>query len=277
MNKQNRTWHLLTLLAFGMTVLAYGQVPTNAEHEKAGRIKEIMTARSFKIESHSTQSNLEFCEKFLQDFSQQRGIVYVEPKMTATAPDASVWQPFSRQCPNLELFGRYECMASDAAYSGALPNQERDSYRKSVCEYFRGTANFKYYEVDTKNGSKYKKTNIFYYERAEGPLNFSDKQRVNGNGGYNVIDLAKCELTSSTAASDAFSYFYKRPLNNFNAVIKYRGNIAIFDLADLDGSDRDKNKPAYTLRLEGYEENAKDGKARFVPMCFFSSVTNTRK
>lgn len=267
----------LLLLMLGMGGAAQAQAPAKSDSENVERIRTIMANRNFETRAYVKHPNKDFCEAFLQDFRQQKGIEHIEPVSKAESYDDPVWQPYKTRCPDLELFESYGCLAEDAEYIATLPKGEGVRYRRNVCEHFRGTANFKLYEVDINNDPAGGKEKVFHYERAQGPLNRPDRKVVLGNGKYQIVDLGRCEVVGGSETHDPYSYFYQRPLKNYNGIIKYKGKHYIFDLYDLDGSDRDENKHNYTLRLNGYAVDARGSKPRLVPNCSFNTLFLSRK
>ncbi len=189
-----------------------------------------------------------------------------------------MWRPHRGRCTNLasEFFDSYHCEPKIAESIERLPKDQRDSQYKSSCRHYRGTANFKHYLVDINNNSKDGKEHVFYYERAQGPLNRPDAKLNYANGGYRVIDFDRCELKGGSPTNDPYSYFYKRPLENYNGIIRYRGKHYIFDLADLDGSDRNPDNPNYGLRLDSYGTYSRKVEPRLGPICAFSTILERR-
>jgi len=234
------------------------------EVDKAEGIKRILVKRKFQMTSTVRDQNKGFCQAFLQDFGLQRNIEFIEPDAKADSYDDPAWQPYRGRCTNLasELFDSYQCEPKIAQAIEQLPQDQRDSQYRSSCQHYRGTANFKHYLVDINNNPKDGKEHVFYYERAQGPLNMPNAQLIYGNGGYSVIDLDRCELKGGSRTNDPYSYFHKRPLETYNGIIKYKGRHYIFDLADLDG----------TLRLDRYGTYSPRVEPRLGPVCAFSTL-----
>ncbi len=279
MNKrifQDLTRAVLCLLVTTLPIEGQAQA-LQREADKAEAIKRIMAERKFQMTSVVGKQNKAFCEGFLQDFRLQKNIEFIEPVAKADSYDDPVWQPYKASCPQLELFDRYSCEPKIYDAIMAQPPTERQREFKTACQHFRGTANFKLFLVDINNNPKDGKEHVFYYERAEGPLNRPVSKQIYGNGAYAVFDLDRCEVKRGANVHDPYSYFYKRPLENYNGIIDYRGRHYIFDLADLDGSDRDPKNPNYRLQVDGHAKFGKETKPRLGPICSYSTIVLKRK
>jgi len=237
--------------------------PPQRETEKIEGIKRVVTNRKFEMTVAVASRNRAFCQSFLHDFLQQKNIEFVEPDARGDRYDDAIWQPYKSRCTNLasEPFDVYQCEPRIAQAIDQLPKGQRDSEYRSSCQHYRGTANFKHYLVDINNNPKDGTENVFYFERVEGPLNVPGAQRIVGNGGYSVIDLDRCELKGASRITDPYSYSDKRPLENYNGIIKYKGKYYIFDLSDLDR----------TLRLDGYSTYSDQVEPRLGTVCAFES------
>ena len=242
------------------------------EADKAESIKQIMAKRTFEMSPVVRKNSKAFCEAFLLDFRLQKSIEFIEPVAKADSYDNPVWEPYKRRCPALELFDQYGCMAADAEYIRTLPKEEGDRYRKGVCQHYRGRANFKLFLVDINNNAQDGKEHVFYYERAQGPLNRPDAKLNYGNGGYSVIDLDRCELRRGAEAHDPYSYFDQHPLENYSGIIRYQDKHYIFDLYELEGAGRDPNNPNYRLHLNGYSTFGRETTPRLGPVCTYSTL-----
>jgi len=246
------------------------------EADKAEGIKQIMARRKFEMRPVVKEENRAFCQAFLGDFQLQKNIEFIEPDIRTDSYDDPVWQLYRARCPNLGLFDSYACEPKIAESIERLPKEQREEHYKNSCRNYRGTANFKHYLVDINNNAKDGKEHVFYYERAQGPLNRPDSKLNYANGGYSVIDLDRCELKGGAPTNDPYSYFYKRPLENHSGIIRYKGKHYIFDLADLDASDRDPDNPIYRLRLDAYGTYSRKVEPRLGPVCAFSTIPGRR-
>jgi hypothetical protein len=249
------------------------------EADKAEDIKRIMVKRKFEMRPVVSKQNMAFCEGFLEDFRLQKNVEFIEPDVKSDSYDDPVWQPYRGRCTNLasELFDSYQCEPKIAESIERLPKDQRDSHYKSSCRHYRGTANFKHYLVDINNNSKDGKEHVFYYERAQGPLNRPGVKLHYANGGFRVIDLDRCELKGGASTNDPYSYFYNRPLENYSGIIRYNDRHYFFDLSEVVGSDSDPNNPAYSVRLDGYSVVGKKTTPRSGPICSYSTIVPKRK
>lgn len=273
-------WRFLMIMLSLLAMLpTEGRTQTlQREADKADGIKRIMAKRKFEMRPVVRKQNIAFCEGFVQDFQAQKNIEFIAPDTKADNYDDPVWQPYRRRCTNLasELFDSYHCEPKIAQSIEALPKEQRDSHYKSSCRHYRGTANFKHYFVDINNNPNDGKEYVFYYERAQGPLNRPDAKLNYANGGYWVIDLDRCELKGGAEAHDPYSYFYKRPLENYSGIIRYKDRHYVFDFYELEGSDRDPENPNYRLRLDAYGTYSRKVEPRLGPVCAFSTILERR-
>lgn len=265
--------YLVLCLATMLPIEGQTQTPQR-EADKAEAIKRIMAKREFEMRPVVSKQNKAFCEGFLEDFRLQKNVEFIEPDTKSDSYDDPVWQPFRSRCTNLasELFDSYQCEPKIAESIEKMPKEQRDSHYRSECRHYRGTANFKHYFVDINNNPKDGKEHVFYYERAQGPLNRPDAKLNFANGGYWVIDLDRCELEGGSPTNDPFSYFYNRRLDNYNGIIRYKGKHYIFNLSDLDGSDRNPDNPNYRLRLDSYGTYSRKVEPRLGPVCAFGTI-----
>jgi hypothetical protein len=246
------------------------QVPQR-EADKAEGIKRIMAERTFEMSRVVRKQDKAFCQSFLQDFGHQEHIEFIEPVARADTYDDPVWAPYRGRCPGVPIFDDYECEPKIYDAIMAQPPEVRQREFKSVCRHYRGTAGFKLFRVDINNNPKDGKEHVFYYERAQGPLNRPDAKLNYRNGGYSVIDLDRCELRGGAEAHDPYSYFYQRPMENYSGMIKYKDGHYIFDLFELEGADRKPSNLYYVLHLNGYSRFGRDIKPRLGPICDYST------
>jgi hypothetical protein len=242
------------------------------EADKAESIKQIMAKRTFEMSPVVRKNSKAFCEAFLLDFRLQKSIEFIEPVAKADSYDNPVWETYRRRCPDVPIFDSYECEPKIYDAIMAEPPAERQRQWKTACRHYRGTANFKLFLVDINNNAQDGKEHVFYYERAQGPLNRPDAKLNYGNGGYSVVDLDRCELKGGAEAHDPYSYFYQRPLENYSGIIRYNDKHYVFDLYELAGRDRDPNNPNYRLHLNGYSTFGRETTPRLGPICTYSTL-----
>jgi hypothetical protein len=262
------------MLALSVTMLpTEGRTQvTQREADKAKAIKRIMAGRKFDMGPAVAKQSRAFCEVFLRDFRTQANIEYVEPVARADSYDDPVWEPYKRRCSDAVIFDRYECEPKIYDAIMARPPAERQREWKTTCRHYQGTANFKLFVVDLNNDPKDGKEQVFYYERAQGPLNRPDAKLAYGSGGYRVIDLDRCEVTGGANSHDPYSYFYKRSLDNYSGIVRYQGKHYVFDLYELDGSDRNPDNPHYRLVLNGYATYSPKIKPKLGTLCSFGTL-----
>jgi len=262
----------LVLLALPALGWAGQAQPPQREADKADGIKRIMAKRTFEVSPVARKQDKPFCQAFVQDFRRQQNIEFIEPVAKADSYEDPVWEPYRRRCPGVPVFDDYQCEPKIYDAIMAQPGAERQREFEAACQHYRGTANFKLFLVDINNNPKDGKEHVFYYERAQGPLNQPDAKLNYANGGYSVIDLDRCGLKGGAEAHDPYSYFYQRPLENFSGIIRYRDRHYIFDLFELEGADRDPNNPNYRLHLSGYSMFGRETKPRLGPICTYSTL-----
>jgi hypothetical protein len=238
------------------------------EADKAEAIKRIMASRTF----HTGSKALPFCKVFLEDFREQKGIKYVEPLVRTESYDAPALQPYKDRCPDLEMHKLAECSQQDWSYVQSLPEEEREREMDKVCRVYYGTRNFKLYELDLNGNPKDGKEVAVYFERIYGPQNISGAMQVYSNGGYAIFDIKSCRRWAWTPTNDPNDYLYNQPLENYNALIQYKGKYYIFNLYELGrGKYRDPNKLEYRLHIGGNRKNGWGG------LCSFSTISESAK
>jgi hypothetical protein len=274
---------LLAVLLIVASIATQAPVPINGqangpqrEADKREHIKRVMAKRNFTAEPVVRTQEKRFCDMFLSDFRVQTNIEFVEPDATADRYDAPVWQPYRSRCTSA-IFESYHCEPHVADEIRRMPNDQRPLHYKTMCQHYRGTANFKHYLVDINDNPKDGQEHIFYHEREEGPLNRPGAQRNFANGGYSIVDLDRCELKGGSPTHDPYSYdSYLRPLANFTAIIRYKQRHYVFHLYELEGSVPDVKNPHYGLRLDGYARFGREPIPRLGPLCLYSTTAGTQ-
>ena len=214
------------------------------EADKADAVKRIMAGRKF----YMGEPEKPFCGQFLKDFRIPKDMSFVEPVARAEHYDDPTLESYKARCGERPLNEKYECdpRATQGVKWSKDPVKKRQQLLR-FCHLYTGTANFKVFEIDIDNDPKNGKELIVYFERAIGRDFRGDN--IYGNGGYNVFDSRNCALIPVDSTHDPYSYFWKRPLENYNGILFYRDRYYVFDLYELDGSDRDPENPIYRLHI----------------------------
>lgn len=215
------------------------------EAVKAEAVKRIMARKKF----YPRQPEKPFCRQFLEDFRILKDMRFVEPVARAEHYDDLVLEPYKARCGDLPLNEYFECdprSTQDVKWS-KVPREKRQQYLR-FCHLYIGTAKFKVFELDIDNDPKNGKELIVYSERAIGRDFKGDS--VYGNGGYKAFDSSSCAQIGGARTHDPYSYFWNRPLENYNGILSYDGRYYIFDLSDLDPSgEHTSDYPHYSLHV----------------------------
>jgi len=214
---------LILFIFFTTTVCCAGDSDKAIEKKKEA-IMNIMNKGQFKA---YIQADQKFCATFLSDFSEQKNIEHIKPIMEVDDYNDPRLQTYFKQCSSAE-FQKHTWIEPRGHYEMA-----RDYY---------ATKNFKLFRVDLDNNKKNSDELVLY---AEG---FKDAGNNYTYGGYSVINLKKCKITYGVPTNDSYDYQKQQPIENYNGVIKYKGEYYVFDLY-VD--------PARRLVLEKY--NSKRG------------------
>jgi hypothetical protein len=236
-----------------------------SEASKAEPIKRIMQSKTFHLPPKASA----FCRQFLKDFTQQKGIEFIEPIASADRYDDPVLQPYVSKCPDLGLREKFECVPGSGDDYRHLPIVERLAALRKICRVYEATANFKVYELP---GGKAKQTIAFYYEKPFGPL---DKEhttydrKVFGNGGYGISNLADCSIPtgrSGFSTHDPYNYDANRPVENYNGLIRYQSRYIFFDLFDLSQGAEPPERRHFRLAVAEYRAEGVRG------LCSLSTI-----
>ena len=277
---------IVAALAFGLGPApavaeegAAGEAPAS-EAAKAEAVKQIMAGREFNIMFE--HEDTPFCRAFLEDFRVHRGIEYIEPIARAKYYSNPAFQPYRAMCPGWEL---NKWIKADTGY---VPPDEplSEAALESFGDNYFGTRNFKLYRLDLDNDPANGEEYVFYAERyywRERLFPFGvyfeklvdwdwndlfppewvpDDTRLH-DGGYNLIDLAKCKLRDTARTSDSYDYFSKLPRTTYNAIIKYKGKHYIYDLVESLSSYRDGGPLAYYLSIDEHNGRFFDSPCTF--------------
>jgi len=260
------------LLSFASPELSHGVIAGIGIKAKEANKKELVKQIMEKLKF--TQFAGAFCEGFLNDFRRMKNIEFVEPIDRSEKFDAPIWKPYRRSCPNIESFDRYDCDARVAMSLEGLSQNEQEKQKKMLCEQYRCTENFKHFRLKLKGDEGNRTEDIFYCERAHGPLNMQGIAQSYMPGGYTVTDLKHCQILRGVLTQDHYSYEFHHPLNNVNGLIMYKGKHYIFELREIDKAVRAPEKASYELELWGYDRRGGEKRSRFYSSCLFTTAAS---
>ena len=260
-------------LAFGLGLgLAVAEEPPASEPPaseaaKAEAVKRIMAEREFTL---SESSDPAVCTPLLEAFQAQRGIEYVEPVARAERYRDPAFEPYRAMCPGWEFNRWHYSQIISALDEMNLPEDQRQESLEATGKHYFGTRNFKLYRLDLDgnpaNGEEY----VFYAERyylrssvvpwylriekIPGQVDWNDILRPEEvpddakfiDGGYTVLDFAKCKQVDWEPIYDPYDYLEGRPLANHTGIIKRQGRYYIFKLFE---SDHLPGKDVYGLSI----------------------------
>ena len=132
------------------------QQDTSAMSEKAKgeMVSKILNGREVTLRSVLyTPEDVKFCNGLLDDFKQQRGIEYIEPKFRTNDYNHPELAKLRNQCPNIDWTERApkKCDAESLAYwlKGYEGNKEAARQKADeMCAMQFGTDEFALYEID---------------------------------------------------------------------------------------------------------------------------------
>lgn len=212
--------------------------------DKANEIKRIMVKKQF----FSEQPEKPFCATLLKDFIDFQNMYFVEPVAQAENYDDPVLAPYKAHCGELPLNEYSEC--DSRATQGIKWSKDPGMLRQQLihfCRIYSGTKNFRVFELTF--GNKKARKLVFYSERACGTAP-NDKVKICGDGGYKVYNIQSCMPIDGVRTHDPYSYYWKRPLENYNGILVYLDQFYIFDLYNLDPSGKfTTDTPEYSLLL----------------------------
>lgn len=268
--RQTMQGHAISELS--SSVQAKPKTSTNSkEADKAETVKRVMTKVVIK---HFAE---EFCEEFLTDFRSMKNMEFVEPIERAERFDDSVWGIYRAQCPDMESFDEYECEPRIAMDLEKMPQDERDNEMKSACRQYRCTENFKHFRLSLTGDEGGRTDDIFYCERAHGPLNRVGATQFDTHGGYTVTDLKRCRALDEVSTRDQYSYSFHHPLDNVNGIVVYKGKHYIFDLRENDNKAHAPEKAEYELEVWGYDRRGDEKQTRLYRSCLFTTAAPGNK
>mgnify|MGYP001592741323 FL=1 len=209
---------ILVLVLLLMPVICLSGEHEEAIKKKKAAIQEIMSQGQFKVHN---KDNQQFCAAFLQDFTEQKGIEHIKPIVEVDDYKDTKLQKYLKRCPK-EEFHKTVWVEPRQMYE-----HEREYY---------ATKNFKLFEVNIDNNSKNGDEYVFY---AEG---YKDSGNNYTYGGYSVIDLKKCRSKGGVHTIDPYDYEKNKSIENYNGIIKYKGEYYIFELNNYAGRMLELNK-----------------------------------
>jgi len=242
-----------------------------ADEDTVAAVKLIMARKPFFLK----QPGNPFCGSFLRDFRTLKGMALAQPVARASSYDDPMLARYKARCGGQPLNEKFECDARtglDTEWSKDWKVARQQFL--DFCEVFYGTANFKLFELDIDNNPKNGKELIVHFERVYGPQN-REREKYYSHGEYNVFDGGSCEYVGGASTHDPYDYFRKHPLDSYNGIISYQGRYFIFDLFDLEGSDRNPSDPEYYLKTNTIGPSRTDPDRSLE--CSYSTIPPTTK
>jgi hypothetical protein len=244
---------LVLFLLFLPAICSAGDSDQVLEKKKAAIVK-VMNQGNFKA---YIQNDKKFCATFLVDFKEQKNIEHIKPILEVDSYNDPELQAYFKQCPN-KKFNEKIMMSARAAEEiekkeellGRKLTEEELAKEINFPGYY-ATKNFKLFKVnldnDMKNGNEF----VFYAEgyRLAIPRQFTAEYTY---GGYRIIDLKTCKIITGVSTNDPFDYEKQQPLENYNGIIKYKGEYYVFDLY------KRQTHKVYRLVLEKYNKKRKN-------------------
>ncbi len=229
------------------------------------------------------KSEESFCKTFLDDLRSMRGITFLKPEIESDSYTDKRWDTYKARCPNAGIFEAFSCDPKTQEDVDSLPEEDQRAEKMEYCKLFRCTQKFRLFKVAGKGytGTKF---DAFYCEHMRGPVNWGSADQ-DMPGGYLFIDPRHCGSTGWVATTDPFDYGLKRPVDNHNGIIIYKGRYFVFDLVDLAGGDVTVPVPMrnYVFTLDGTLELA-NSKIKLpeleppttTPVCSFSTISRSK-
>lgn len=226
---------LIVALIFFILCLATAVAVEVADSNKKIEIKKAAIIKIMKQGKFNAyiQKDHNFCASFLNDFTEQKGIEYIKPIIEVDDYNDPKLQAYFKQCPNKKFNKSVEIShartleeisGKEHLLGRPLTEDELEEYGGIV---FYATKNFKLYKVDICNNKRNDEDFVLY---AEGYYNNEIKQYT--DGGYTILDLEQCKIKCGTSTKDPFDYKKQQPIDNYNGIIKYKGEYYIFDLRE---------------------------------------------
>jgi len=214
---------IVALIFFILCLTAVAVVAVNSDKKielKKAAIIKIMKQGKFKA---YIQDDPKLCSAFLNDFVVQKNIEHIKPIVEADNYDDPKLQSYLKKCPNKEF--HKSVWAENPAQMRSC--EEGDDSCGMV---YYATRNFKLYRVNVDNNIKNGEEYVLY---AEGYKHIDINKYT--YGGYNIIDLKKCEIRGIVHTRDPFDYVKQQPIENYNGIIEYRGEYYVFELREDTG------------------------------------------
>jgi hypothetical protein len=156
-----------------------------------------------------------FCERFLTDLADMRGITLVRPIVSAKALDDPALAPFANSCPNISI--------NKVVTNDTIPEEDQD--KAGVA--FYSSANFYVYFtniVSTDPRSEKKQYVVYGGDRH---CLASNPNRCGGPN-YTAIDFTNCTSRIISGGPDPYDEAYEEDdhkKKGYNGIIEYRGRI----------------------------------------------------
>lgn len=206
------------------------------EHNKK-RISEILKVleKEYELSSNITRND-ELCWSLFHDMQMGENVEHISPVSEAERYEDLDWERYFPDCQS----ERYDITYS---YNPKIWDAVKDwpeEKREKVGKKFTRIENFKLYAISEINDK------VLLYAEKE----VSDDKKIIGNGGYVWINTSNCKTDSGMPTHDSYDYFRKTPLENYNGVIRYKGNIYTYDLWQSTA-----NSTRYSFKIYGFEKN----------------------
>lgn len=240
---------ILVLILFLLPSICMAEESKQAIEKKKAIIQEIMSQGQFKA---YIQDDKKFCVAFLDDFTKQKRVEHIKPIVEVDDYNDPRLQNYFKQCPKAEFHKtiainphpqlHLEIAEREQELGRTLTEEELEENGGRI---FHATKSFKLYKVnmdnDAKNGNEY----ILYAEGYKVKGSEGDKYWYYTYGGYRTLDLKNCRYGIGVSTRDPYNYEKKQAIENYNGIIKYKGEYYVFDLY---------KDPAYRLVLEKYDK-----------------------
>lgn len=206
-------------------------VPVKTEAEKAQRVKTILEKYPMHLDLRLSKDK-KFCDEFFEALKRaDKSIEYIEPVFKTDNPDD----------PGLEKYHSCDDAESRPDFTG-----RGEGLYDSIS--FIGDLNFKIFRLDMDDNPENGLDEYIYAEVK------TDEGGTGTIPGYARIDFIKCEFADAVSIYQNKVPSQKWLLENYNAMIRYKGEIFIYDLSE--SRDRfDDNNPLYSLSLVKYSKS----------------------
>lgn len=238
-----------TLPSGGTSTIQSDQRPVKNEAEKVQRVKMILKKYPLNFNAEYSSGLLFYPESSEEERQQLKNDSQYQAQTAAFCTDfygamqradkaIQYIEPIVRtDNPNHPMLKQYHSCA-DA--------EDRPNWRgvgEGIYEFIHqiGDRAFRLYRLDLDGNAKNGLEEFLYAE-------LDVKQTLAMSPGYSQIDFERCETRQGLPVYQDQELHTGRHMNNYNAMIRYRGEYYIFDLSDPFGND----SPRYWLNLYRY-------------------------